>query len=77
MFRTGHDRGFRFEIIPLEALYPCLGQLNTEIGILARPLGDAAPALVARHIDHRRKGPVQALGGRFQRSGPRRAHGQV
>ena len=35
---------------------------RAQVGILARAFDDAAPARIARDVDHRREGPVQAGG---------------
>jgi hypothetical protein len=49
----------------LQALDARGGDLRGQVGVFARAFGDTAPARVARHIHHRRKGPVDAGGGGF------------
>ena len=57
----------------LEAAHPCFGDSGAEVRILAGPLHDPAPARVARDVDHRREGPVDAGGGGLGGGDPRRA----
>ena len=47
------------------------GHLRGHPGILARALDNAAPARVARHVEHRRKGEGDAVLGRFLGGGAR------
>ena len=54
----------------LYALYERRAHLAAKIGVLSRPLGDAAPARIAAHVHHRRKRPVAALRRRLDRNEP-------
>ena len=57
----------RLEVVALEALDPRGGEQPPEQHVLAAALDTAAPALVARDVDHRREGPVDARARRFER----------
>ena len=48
------------EIGSLKALHPCGGEQPAEQHVLAAAFDPAAPALVARHVDHRSERPVDA-----------------
>ena len=48
------------------------GHLRGDPGILARALDNAAPARVARHVEHRRKGQGDPVLGRFLGGGASR-----
>ena len=57
----------RLEVGALESLDSRGGEQAAEEDILAAALDPAAPALVARDIDHRGEGPVDARARRFER----------
>ena len=52
-------------VAALDPAHLRLGHAAAEIGVLPCPFDDAAPARVARDVDHRREGPVQAGGARL------------
>ncbi len=54
-----------------------LAEARVEPGIFAGALDGAAPARVARHVDHRREGDVLPVGRRLDRGGARGALPQV
>jgi len=55
------------QIVALETAHACDRDLAAEIDILARAFGHATPARIARNVDHRREGPVNALRRSFGR----------
>src|SRR3546814_9303052 len=59
------DRVGGLEVVALEAAHARLGDAATQIDILARALGNSAPARIARDVDHRCEGPVYAFGRSF------------
>ena len=71
MLGTGEQRIVAAQVAPLEAANPRRRQQAGQIDILARALDHPAPALVARDIDHRREGEVQAGCRRLHRHDPR------
>ena len=73
---AGEHRVARGEVVALEAAHARRGEDRTEIGVLARPLDDAAPAGVAGDVDHRSEGPVDALRGRLRGGDPRAPLGE-
>ena len=48
-----------------------------QVRIFAQPFGDAAPARVARDVQHRSEGPVDARGGGLARRDARRLPDQI
>ena len=70
---AGHDRIFGRQVIALIAAHHRLGDARTEISILARPLGHAAPAGVAADVRHRREGEGDSPGARLLGGYPGRA----
>ena len=60
MLRRGGEAG---EALALEAAHLGLGEAGGDEGVLARSLGDPAPARVAGDVEHRREGEVDAGGG--------------
>lgn len=67
MFQTGGDRTVRRQVVALIALHRGGTHHSVQVGVLAVTFGHAAPAGVARHIDHRREGPVHARQPRLTR----------
>ena len=55
------------KIVLLVALDPGARHRRTQVGVFAVRLDDAAPARIARDIDHRREDPCDAIGTRFFR----------
>ncbi len=70
MFRRGEQRIFRGEAGSLETAHAGGREQLAEIHIFTRAFAHAAPTLIARHIDHGRKGPVHTDGSGFHGSGP-------
>ena len=66
MLDAGEHAFARPKVIALKALDSRSGEQLSEEHVLAAALDPAAPALVARDVDHRRKGPVDARSGRFE-----------
>ena len=66
MLDAGEHVLVRLEVGPLEAANARGGEDFAEHGVLAAAFHPAAPALVARHVDHRRKCPVDARTGGFE-----------
>ena len=60
MLGTGSDARGVAKIVALESANACFGQFHAKIRILARAFRDTTPALIARDVDHRREGPVDA-----------------
>ena len=60
MLGRGGEAG---EAVALEAAHLGLGEAGGDEGVLARALGDPAPARVAGDVEHRREGEVEAGGG--------------
>ena len=73
MLRRRGDRSPDAEIVALEAAHLGLGDARGEPGIFARPFDDAAPARIARHVEHRREGHGEAVGRRLDGRLARRA----
>ena len=67
MFQTGGDRTVRRQVVALIALHRGDAHHSVQIGVFAVTFGHAAPAGVARHIDHRREGPMHARKPRLAR----------
>src|SRR3546814_17944745 len=65
------DRVGGLEVVALEAAHARLGDAATQIDILARALGNSAPARIARDVDPRCAGPVYAFGRSFGGSNSR------
>ena len=65
------------QICPLKTLNARFCRARTQPGILAGALHDAAPPGIARHVHHRRKRPIQAVGRGFQGRRARRAAHQI
>ena len=65
MLGAGEERARRAEVVGLETAHAGAGDGGAKEGILPGALGNAAPARVARDVDHRREGPVDAGGGRL------------
>ena len=70
---AGGDGSHGGQVIALEAFDHGDRQPAGEIRILAETLGNPTPAGIARDIDHRREGPVDAHGGGFERGDSRTA----
>ena len=64
-------RGGVGEVLALESPHPRGGHRRAEEGVLAGALHHPAPAGVASDIDHRREGPVDAVGRGFDGADPR------
>ena len=60
VFQAGRDRALGREVVALIAAHRSLAETRRQVGVLAVTLGHTPPAGVARHIDHRREGPVDA-----------------
>ena len=65
------------EIAALESPHLCLGKSRGQVRVLAGALGDPAPAGIPRHVEHRREGEDQPIGGGLVCGGARRALPQV
>src|SRR5437868_7842316 len=70
MFHARNDAIRRGHVCALESAHVRGGVEAAEPRVLAKALGDAAPARVAAEIHHRREGPVIAAGGGFARGNP-------
>ena len=60
MLGRGHQRARPQHVAALEAAHLGDGHARAEVRILARAFDDAAPARIARDVDHGREGPVQS-----------------
>ena len=65
MLGRRHERARPQAVAALEAVHLRHGHARAEIGVFAGAFYDAAPARVARNIDHGREGPVQPGRGGF------------
>ncbi len=65
-------RGNAGKTAPLQAANFCRGEERPDQRVLARPLGDAAPARIARYVEHRCEGEIEAGLGGFRRGMARR-----
>ena len=65
MLGGGHERAGPQHVAALVAAHLRHGHARAEIGVFARAFDDAAPARIARDVDHGREGPVQARRGGF------------
>src|SRR5580658_973873 len=83
MLYANHDT-VGTELCALKSANLCAGHRGTEVGILAGPLNDPAPASIACDVDHGSKGPLNSggtgvlrgymLGLLFNRGIPGRCH---
>ena len=73
MLRTGGQRFGRRQIGPLETAHLGLRDARVEPGVFAWALRSAAPAGIARHVEHRRESHRQTFGRAFARGLARRA----
>ena len=69
MLDAGEHVLVRLEVRALEALHARGREQLAEQHVLAAAFDTAAPALVARDVDHRREGPVDAGARCFERRG--------
>ena len=67
MLETSHDMvfgddGLTAHVSLLIAASHGCSQDTTEVWVLAEAFADASPAGIESHVDHRREGPVDAVG---------------
>src|SRR3546814_9035925 len=77
MLGARHHRGVAGEVVALKAPHPRGGEAAAEIGVLARSFDAAAPARIARDVDHRCEGPVDPRRRRLDRRDPRGPLGEI
>ena len=62
VFRGCQNRVDGFQIVALVAMYACLGDFAAKVDIFPGAFRNAAPAGIARHIDHGGECPVYPFG---------------
>ena len=76
MFGAGHDRIIGGKVVALKTAHAGGGEQPAQEHIFARPFHRAAPALIARDVDHWREGPVNPRARRLISGNARGAGGQ-
>ena len=67
MLCTGNETLIRRGILSLKTLYRSFSKSCSDIRILTWSLNDTSPSWVSTHIHHRRKSPMDSIGGSFPR----------